>query len=102
MVRKCLDKQTCEQLQIHFTLQYHERQTRNNNYAVKIARIKTEFARKSFMFMDANVYNELPLVKLRTIRNSRNNLKNILNDTYFEIILETLNVKNCCPFFSFL
>ena len=68
MVRKCLDKQTCEQLQIHFTLQYHERHTRNDNHTVKIARIKTEFARKSFMFMDANVYNELPL-ELRKVEN---------------------------------
>ena len=68
MVRKCPDKQTCEQLQNHFTLQYHERQTRNNNYAVKIPRIKTEYARKSFMFMGANMYNELPL-ELRKVEN---------------------------------
>ena len=68
LVWKCLDKETCEQLQNHFTLQEHGRQTRNNNYALKLPRIKTEYARKSFMFMGANVYNELPL-ELRKIEN---------------------------------
>ena len=32
-------------------------------------------------------------VKLRAIRNLRNNLKNILNDSYLEIIAETLNIQ---------
>ena len=68
MVWKCLDKQTCEQLQNHFTLQDDEMQIRNNNYTVKIPRTKTEYARKSFMFMGAKVYNELPL-KLGKIEN---------------------------------
>ncbi len=61
LVRKCLDKETCEQLQNHFKLQEHEKHTRNNKYTLKLPRIKTEYARKSFMFMGANVYNELPL-----------------------------------------
>ena len=68
LVRKCLDKETCEQLQNHFTLQEHERQTRNNTYTLKLPRIKTEYARKSFLFMGAKVYNELPL-ELRKIEN---------------------------------
>ena len=33
-----------------------------------LPRIKTEYARKSFMFMGAKVYNELPL-ELRKIEN---------------------------------
>ena len=53
---------------IFFTLQEHERQTRNNNYTLKLPRIKTEYARKSFMFMGTKVYNELPL-ELRKIEN---------------------------------
>ncbi len=48
-------------MQNHFTLQRHEKQTRNNNYTLKLPRIKTEYARKSFMYMGAIVYNELPL-----------------------------------------
>ena len=63
-----MDKETCEQMQNHFTLQEHERQTRNSNYTLKLPRIKTEYARKSFMCMVAKVFNELPL-ELRKIEN---------------------------------
>ena len=36
----------------------------------KLPRIKTEYARKSFMFMGAKVYNDLPL-ELRKIENNK-------------------------------
>ena len=77
--------------------------TINDNYTLKLPRIKTEYARKSFMFMGAKVYNELPLhnlnyrctmnyrrnfVKLKTIRNLRSNLKNIFNDIYLKFDLK--------------
>ena len=70
LVQKCFDKETCEQLQNHFTLQEHEKQTQNNNYTLTLPRIKTEYARKLFMSMDAQVYNEPPL-ELRKIENSK-------------------------------
>ena len=70
LVRKCLAKETCEQMQKHFTLQEHEKRTRNNNYTLRLPRIKTEYARKSFMFMGAKVYNDLPL-ELRKIENNK-------------------------------
>ena len=41
----------------------------NNNYTLKLPRIKTEYVRKSFMFMSAKVYNEL-LLELRKIENN--------------------------------
>ena len=80
LVRKCLERETCEQLQNYFTLQEHERQTRNNNYTLKLPRIKTEYARKSFMFMSAKVYNELPL-ELRKIENHKE-FENQLKDHF--------------------
>ena len=55
-------------MQNHFTLREHERQTENNNYSLKLPRIKAEYAIKSFMFMSAKVVNELPL-ELRKIEN---------------------------------
>ena len=70
LVRKCQRRETCEQLQNHFTLQEHERQTRNNNYTLKLPRIKTEYARKPFVFMGAKAYNEVPL-ELRKIENCK-------------------------------
>ena len=66
LVPKCLDKETCEQMQNHFTLQGHERQTRNNNYTLELPRIKIEYARKSFMFMGSKVFNELPLERCKS------------------------------------
>ena len=52
-------------MQNHFTLREHERQTQNN-YSLKLPRIKAEYAIKSFMFMSAKVVNEL-LLELRKI-----------------------------------
>ena len=66
LVRKCLDKDTCEQFQNYFTLREHEKQTRGNKSTLELPKIKTEYARKSFMFMGAKVYNELPM-ELRKI-----------------------------------
>ena len=44
LVRECLDKETCEQLHNHFTLEEHERQTRRNNDTLKLPRVKIEYA----------------------------------------------------------
>ena len=41
LVRKCLDKETCEQLHNHFTLQQHEKQTRNKNYTYQGSKLST-------------------------------------------------------------
>ena len=46
------------------TLKYkkeYEAKTRNNQCLLKLPRIKTEYARKSFRFMGAKIYNELPI-----------------------------------------
>ena len=77
LVRKCLDKETCEQLQKHFTLQEHERQTRNNNYTLKLPRIKTEYAENHLcLWVQKCIMNyRWNFVKLKTIRNLRRNLK---------------------------
>ena len=44
-----------------FKAQEHETKTRNNQYLLTLARIKTEYARKSFWFMGAKIYNELSI-----------------------------------------
>ena len=94
LVRKCLAKETCEQMQKHFTLQEHEKRTRNNNYTLRLPRIKTEYARKSFMFwvQRCTMIYRWNFVRLRTIRNLKSNLKNIFDDIYPKILSETLNV----------
>ena len=66
LVRKCLVKDICDHFQNYFTLIEHEKETRNNNCTLRLPRIKKEYARKSFLYMGAKVYNELPLDVRRT------------------------------------
>ena len=68
LVRKCLDNDICDILKNYFTLQQHERETRNNKLILKLPSIKSEYAHKSFYFMSAKVYDDLPL-KVRKIVN---------------------------------
>ena len=61
LVRKCSDKEACDIFRGYFEVQEHETKTRNNQCLLKLPRIKTEYARKSFRFMGAKIYNELPI-----------------------------------------
>ena len=77
LVRKCIDKDICEISEDHFIVQEHENVTRNTQNGVKLPFIKTEYARKSFYFTGATIYNELPL-EIGKITNStefKNRLK---------------------------
>ena len=56
-----------------FTIQNHGKETRNANNSLKMPKIRTEYARKSFSYTGAKFYNELPLI----IRQST-------NDTVYE------------------
>ena len=60
-VRKCLENYICENFENYFTLQHHEKSTRNNNIYLKLPVVRTEFARKSAYFMAAKIYNDLPI-----------------------------------------
>ena len=61
LVRKCLDGNVCSTLQKYFTVINHNKETRNNAYLLRLPAVKTEYARRSFFFMGAKVYNELPI-----------------------------------------
>ncbi len=61
LVRKCIDKDICDTFQGNFHINDHKMQTRNNQGLIKLPKIKTEYARKSFRFMGAKIYNKLPL-----------------------------------------
>ena len=61
LVRKCLDNDICENFQGYFELQLHKKQTRNSDWLIRLPCIKTEYTRKSFHFMGAKLYNELPI-----------------------------------------
>ena len=61
LVRKCLDNDICKNFPGYFELQQHKTQTRNSECLIRLLCIKTEYARKSFQFMGAKLYNELPV-----------------------------------------
>ena len=61
LVRKCLDNDICKNFQGYFELQQHKTQTRNSKCLIRLPCIKAEYARKSFHFMGAKLYDELPI-----------------------------------------
>ena len=69
LVRKCIDEDICDVFKDHFTIQNHGKGTRNAENSLKMPKIRTEYARKSFYYTGAKTYNELPL-KIRKITNA--------------------------------
>ena len=59
-VRECLDNKVCSNFQGYFQTNNHCKGTRNNSILVKLPKVKLEYARKSFKFSAAKIYNELP------------------------------------------
>ena len=45
----------------YLTKTEHTQNTRNNKFILKIAKLRTEFAKKSEQFMAAKMYNDLPI-----------------------------------------
>ena len=76
IVRKCLIKDICPLFHDYFTIINHDKKTRNNDCLLRLPKIRTEYARKwkSFFFMGAKVYNELP-ADIRRTENQQNFLK---------------------------
>ena len=79
-VRKCLENDMCSNFQGYFEINDHKQHTRNNSKLVKLPKVKLEYARQSFSFAAAKIYNDLPI----DIR-SENNFKNFksLLDIHF-------------------
>ena len=80
IVRKCLVKEISSLFHNYFTIINHEKKTRNNDCLLRLPKIRTEYARKSFFFMGAKVYNDLP-AEIRKTENHQNFLK-LLEDHF--------------------
>jgi hypothetical protein len=61
IVRNCIDGIVCENFQNYFSVIDHTIATRNNKHLLRLPKVKTEYARKSFYFCGAKEYNKLPL-----------------------------------------
>ena len=66
-MRKCLLKDfNSETFDNYCILQKHNKNTRNNNYSIRVPRVKLELARQSFYIYGGKLYNEL-LIGIRKL-----------------------------------
>ena len=77
----CLNGTVCYPFKDYFQRLYHNAlNTRNNGKIVKLPKVKLDFARRSFYFLGASIFNSLPL-SLRN-NNSRVLFRKALDDHY--------------------
>ena len=76
----CLQDNVCDPFKSYFERKQHSQNTRNNNLAVKVPRMKTEFGRKSFSVTAANTYNKVPILARQL--DSRVLFRTHVNDLY--------------------
>ena len=60
-VRKCLDGDCCNTFKHYFKIRSGSIQTRNNGFMVELPKVKLSFAKNSFYYTGAKIYNDLPL-----------------------------------------
>ena len=59
-VRQCLDKKTCANFHHYFEINNKNCHTRNMGSLIRIPKVKLDFARQSFHFQGAKLYNNMP------------------------------------------
>ena len=57
---KCLKRTSIEVMNTCLEPLNHNQNTRNNKYAARIPRVRTEAGKKAFWFQGPKLYNELP------------------------------------------
>ena len=60
-VRKCLDGQMCSNFNNYFKINVTGINTRNANCFLKLPKVKLDFAKQSFFYSGAKIYNDLPI-----------------------------------------
>ena len=76
----CLQGNVCTPFKNYFNFLTHNRDTRNCRATVVLPKVKLEFARKSFYFSGANIFNSLPLKTRQT--SSRVLFRQSLNELF--------------------
>ncbi len=61
VVFKSLNGLSCEPFNDYFQIMSHQQNTRNNDYCLRLPKVKLEVARKGFYFQGAMAFNKLPL-----------------------------------------
>ena len=66
-----MNDNVCENFNDYFAINYHAKSTRNRNKLLKLLRVKLKFAKRSFKYMGAIFYNDLP-INIRACKNDPN------------------------------
>ena len=66
-----MNDNVCEIFNDDLAINYHAKSTRNRNKLLKLPRVKLEFAKRSFKYMGAILYNDLP-INIRACENDPN------------------------------
>ena len=59
LVRKYVQKGTCENFEDYFKIQSHDRVTRNNNYLLQIPKTKLKYAKNGFFSMGVTLLQRI-------------------------------------------
>ena len=57
----CLNGNVCRPFKNYFNFLTHDFNTRNSGTTIALPKVKLDFARKSFYFLGASIFNSLPL-----------------------------------------
>ena len=61
LAHNILQNNVCHAFSKYFIYQEHSKNTRNSKYRICLPRLRTEYARKCFLYMGAMIFSELPL-----------------------------------------
>ena len=70
IVKDCIENKSCDELNAMFTITAHDINTRNNGFLLKLPKCRTEYGKRSFGFMAAKIYNDLPLETRKNLNNN--------------------------------
>ena len=81
LVRKCLKQTVFSNFKGYFTQTRHDLRTRNNGHLLRLPAVKLNVAKRSFYFMGAELYNDLPL-DIRKVKDYNECVKRL--NSYFD------------------
>ena len=81
-IKACLDRNVCNSFVAYFKKINHSKSTRNNGNLLALPKIRLEYARGSFSYMGAKLFNELPLEIRKEVEGSK--FKELIRFYYYQ------------------
>ena len=60
LLHKCVHNDVCSNFKGYFEINTNSKTTRNSGFCLKVGKLKREYARSSFYYMGASLFNDLP------------------------------------------